>query len=184
MGVPETSKPMAIRPCPSTPGGSRFGSMLIGVFFGLSLAGAGAFFCRALWAGYERAKELDHWTETPCAIVTSEVASIEAVPNSPMEYEPRIDYRYRAGGQLQSSQRVKRVQPRSAHRERMERITAGFPAGSQAMCWVDPDDPTAAVLLKDSKAAAYALWFPALFIVGGLGMAISAGRAALRQKAV
>ncbi len=183
MGESDTSTATSGRRAPATPGSSRLGSMLVGVFFGLSLAAAGAFFCRALWGGYQRAKELDHWTETPCAIVTSEVVSIEAVPNSPLEYEPRIDYRYRAGDQLQASQRVKRVQPRSAHRERMEKIVQQFPPGSQSRCWVDPADPTAAVLLKDSKAAAYTLWFPALFIVGGLGIAISAVRPIFRAKA-
>jgi hypothetical protein len=44
------------------------------------------------------------------------------------------------------------------------------------VCFVNPADPSFAILEKDSKAVIYTIWFPGLFVVGGLGMAVQALR--------
>jgi hypothetical protein len=48
-------------------------------------------------------------------------------------------------------------------------------------CRVHPRDPDFAVLKPDSLAPGYSIWFPALFVVGGLGMAGKAARGLLAR---
>jgi hypothetical protein len=43
-------------------------------------------------------------------------------------------------------------------------------------CRVNPADPAVAVLRIDSRAPGYSLWFPALFVVGGVGIVVGALR--------
>ena len=38
----------------------------------------------------------------------------------------------------------------------------------------DPDDPSVAVLKRDSKASIYTVGFPLLFVAGGIGMVVRA----------
>ena len=42
------------------------------------------------------------------------------------------------------------------------------------MAYVNPSDPDFAVLKPDTKAAGYSIWFPLLFVVGGLGITVRA----------
>ena len=49
-----------------------------------------------------------------------------------------------------------------------------YPVGKETVCYVDPEDKSIAVLRKDTKAALYSIWFPCLFVIGGLGMIATA----------
>jgi hypothetical protein len=49
----------------------------------------------------------------------------------------------------------------------------------QTVCYVNPSDPTIAILKHGTRAALYSIWFPLLFVVGGLGIAWTA----IRRKA-
>jgi hypothetical protein len=42
------------------------------------------------------------------------------------------------------------------------------------MVYVNPADVNFAMLKPDSKAAGYSIWFPMLFVIGGLGIALRA----------
>ena len=46
----------------------------------------------------------------------------------------------------------------------------------ETTCYVNPVEFNSAYLKPDSLAPGYSIWFPALFVVGGLGMVISALR--------
>jgi hypothetical protein len=39
---------------------------------------------------------------------------------------------------------------------------------SKVEAYVNPDDPTEALLEHETKAPGYSIWFPAWFLVGGL----------------
>jgi len=41
---------------------------------------------------------------------------------------------------------------------------------------VNPNDADFTMIKPDSKAAGYSIWFPMLFVVGGLGISIKAIR--------
>ncbi len=52
----------------------------------------------------------------------------------------------------------------------MEELIATYPAGSTPTCFINPDDHEFAILEHAPLASIYTIWFPALFVVGGLGI--------------
>ena len=45
-----------------------------------------------------------------------------------------------------------------------------WPVGKQVEAFVNPKAPKEAVLDHETKAPGYSIWFPGLFLVGGLGI--------------
>jgi hypothetical protein len=155
-------------------------SALGGVLFGGLIAAMGAFFMFALWVGFQRAKETRGWVETPCEITRSEVSEERPTPNSPIAYRAWVEYRYEFDGRLRSGQNVKRVDGPTSHRDRAEATVEAFPAGAKVSCWVNPADPEKAVLKHGTLAPLYSIWFPGLFVVGGVGIAFASLQRAKR----
>lgn len=58
--------------------------------------------------------------------------------------------------------------------QRIGGLVTKYPVGSKQVCWVNPKDPQMAVLKKETKAPGYSIWFPILFLVGGLGVMVKA----------
>jgi hypothetical protein len=161
----------------------RWASALGGVFFGLLLAAAGGVFCWLLGRAGLRAIAMESWPATPCTIIESRLATEPIVPNSPLSHRPVVRYRYRHKGALHESDRISRTPPKSAHAAKMQAVVDRFPPGSASVCYLDPTDPATSVLLRDRRTPLYSLWFPALFVIGGLGVAIGSIRRAVRQPA-
>jgi hypothetical protein len=151
----------------------RLGSALGGIFFGLVTAGAGGYFCWYLWSVYQKARAMDDWMAVQCTIVESQIETEMPVSGGAARFKPKLRYRYTAGGDERVGNRVKRVTPQSGEREMIEDVLASFPVGGAATCYVNPANLDDVVLIKDRKGALYALWFPALFVVAGLGLAVS-----------
>lgn len=151
---------------------SRF--FLVGL--GLLLAAIGGTFCFWMGRAYLRLKAVDAWPETHCVILKSEVVEFFPVPNVAPRYRLDVDYFYEFGGHPRHSDKVRSRVRSSTDRAKVEDWQKAHPVGSEAVCYVNPGDPGFAILEKDSKAVGYTIWFPALFVVGGLGMAIQALR--------
>ena len=146
---------------------------LIGI--GLLLALSGAVFTWLLGASFERAKGMDHWQETPCYVLESELRERRIGPEVPTDYRLGILYGYDFEGEAYSSENYDlRGNAWVKDAQRIGGLIAKYPAGSQQVCWVDPDEPTMAVLKKETKAPGYSIWFPILFLVGGLGVMVKA----------
>ncbi|MFN0130488.1 MAG: DUF3592 domain-containing protein [Verrucomicrobiales bacterium] len=154
---------------PSRPITSALGGMLLG----LAIAAAGAVFVWLMWASFQRARVMDAWTAVPCLILESRLTEEILNPNTPVNYVPLVRYRYEAGGRTHESTRLRRIETKSSRRQKMETLIAPFPAGSETTAWVNSADPADAVLVRDKRTAIYSIWFPALFVVGGLGIALS-----------
>jgi hypothetical protein len=157
---------------------SQVPALLGGLLLGGVLAVMGGFFVYALLAfGYSKAAATHRWVETSCTIQKSVMVTTRATPNSPgLSHELDILFEYSVNGSTYQSTRHRRIATRSAHESKIRSVVDKFPAGSQATCFVDPDDPTMAVLKKDTKAVGYTVWFPGLFVIGGLGIMIAAVR--------
>jgi hypothetical protein len=140
------------------------------IFLGLSLVGAGSFFCWWLFATWQKAAKMDAWLPVQALVLSSEVVPWQFNEFSQTHYQPRIRYRYESGGAIRESERIRRVAIRSAHPEKAASWVDRFPAGALVTAWVDPATPDFAVLKRDSKAALYSIWFPALFVAGGFGI--------------
>ncbi|GAA5481018.1 DUF3592 domain-containing protein [Haloferula sargassicola] len=148
---------------------------------GLSLAGVGGVFAVLMWKSFMRAEDVDHWPLVPCSILESRVGSRRDDPDWPagMPQEFRFEVRYVyewQDRQWESTRYRLRGAPWSDTPSAAEELVLKYPEGSVAECHVNPDQPDQAVLRGETKAAGYSLWFPLLFVVGGLGIVAGAWR--------
>jgi hypothetical protein len=148
---------------------------------GLFIAAAGAFFIWFLWKNFDVGQEMDVWIETPCEIVAATIDGSQINQHFETDYEFQVSYRYEFGGETFLSDQVKSKRVSSGDRRKMEKWESQYPTGSIAVCYVNPQEPAEAVLERDTKASIYSIWFPGVFVIGGLGIAIS-GLLGGRQK--
>jgi hypothetical protein len=151
----------------------RLGSAVGGMLLGFAIAAVGAVFVWLMWASFQRARVMDAWSTVPCIILESRLAEEILNPNTPVNYRPIIRYRYEFAGRSHDSNRIRRIETKSSRRPKMETLLAQFPPGTETTAWVNPADPTDAVLIRDKRTAIYSIWFPALFVIGGVGIALS-----------
>ncbi len=160
----------------------RAGSLYL-VFIGLCLCAAGAVFTLLMWRSYDRAAGQRDWREVQCTILDSRVDERQIGSDVKVEYAFSITYGYSLDGRAYTSDRFSlRGASWSSSIERSQRMVKKFPVGATKPCYVDPGEPSSSVLKLDSKAPGYSLWFPLIFIVGGVGVMIGAVRTDLRVR--
>ncbi|MCB1062937.1 MAG: DUF3592 domain-containing protein [Verrucomicrobiae bacterium] len=157
----------------SSPSPSNWGGRLWMAGMGLSMAAAGAFFMWFLWKNFDIATAMDTWVETPCTILASTIDDSQMDQHFETKYEFQTSYRYEFGGVSYLGDQVKSKPIVAGIRKKLEKWETRFPSGSKSTCLVNPESPAEAVLVPDTKASIYSVWFPGLFVVGGLGVAIS-----------
>ncbi len=142
---------------------------------GLSLALIGGLFVWLMARSFLRAREMRSWPEVGCVILTSEIEERRHDENSPTEFRHDLSFGYQWKGMPHTGDHLTlRGSPWSSSREVVEQRVAEYPIGLSAICHVNPADPDSAVLKTDSLAPGYSIWFPALFVVGGLGITFRA----------
>lgn len=147
-------------------------------FMGIALAIAGALFVVMLWTAWQRAEETRRWIATSAKVLSSQLRPVQATPNSPTKFAIQVRYEYVYQGQTHISERIRRVNSPKRNHDDAEALREEYTPGQTITCYVKPDEPTFAILKHESRAALYSIWFPLLFVVGGLRMAW----AALRRK--
>ncbi len=151
------------------------------VVLGLFTASIGALFTWVMAQSYLNAQATRAWTETPAVIKVAEIESRQIGEHVPKDYAPKVEFSYKFSGQSYLSNRLTpRGQKWAKERKKAEVALLDFTTGDQVSCWVNPDEPKTAILKHDTKAAGYSIWFPLLFVIGGLGVAVGAFR---KQKA-
>lgn len=155
--------------------GSKAGAIyLLGI--GIFLMLIGGLFGWLMWRSYGNAVTTRHWDEIPCQIIRSEVES-RTVDRISTEYSWAVEYEYQLGGEVfVSSKSMKRGAKWTKEVENADRFVKEFPEGSERVCYVNPASNAQAILIHDTKAAGYTIWFPGLFAIGGLGMVVGAVR--------
>lgn len=143
---------------------------------GLFLISIGSLFVSYLWGAYQRAALMDAWEPVPCRIESVVIGDDLVTQHYAPKFRLDITYRYEIDGSSHEGNRYKRLPSKSASRAKLERIADRYPVGSSATCFVDPENPGIAVLRKDSKGALYSIWFPGLFVAGGIGILLTALR--------
>lgn len=144
------------------------------IVMGLALIGAGSLFVYYLWDSYARASKMDAWVETPTVITAMDVDDTELNQRGMPKYIMEVRYTYEFGGNEYTGDRIKRLPTEASDPRKLKKHIENYKPGTGTVCYVDPAAPESAVLKKDTKAALYAIWFPALFIVGGGGIILSA----------
>lgn len=159
---------------PRTPPPSAGGRWYL-VALGLSTALIGAVFVWLLARSYLRAKEMHAWPEVPCVILVSEIEERVHDSQSPREFRHNVSFGYEWNGQALTGDHLGlRGSPWSSKQELARKRAAEYPVGRKTTCRVDPARPDFAVLKPDSLAPGYSIWFPGLFVIGGLGIAFRA----------
>ena len=148
---------------------------------GLFLIAVGSLFIWYLWAFYQKSSRMDNWVETPCVIEKSEIDSSGLTQHYGTKYQLVTLYRYEFEGKEYHGTKFQRIQPASSQKDKIEKKRVLVPEGISTVCFVDPESPDSAVLQKDTKASIYSIWFPGLFVFGGVGMIVSALRSMVRR---
>lgn len=144
------------------------------ILVGLSLIFIGALFIFLMSRSYLRAKEMRDWPVVECVILESSVEERQHDPYSPTEFSHRIAFDYEWEGETYTGDRISlRGVKWSSKRHAAYDSLENYPVGSVSKCSVNPEDPAVAVLELDSLAPLYSIWFPALFVVGGIGMMVA-----------
>ena len=142
---------------------------------GLSVSAIGGLFAVLMWKSYERAVGQRAWPQVDALVLSSEVEEWKHDEFSQMEYRLKLLYGYEWEGEAKTGERYGfRGNPNYNKRDKVEGLAKEFPAGLKTKVYVNPEDPDFAILQPDSKAAGYSIWFPLLFVVGGLGISIRA----------
>jgi hypothetical protein len=148
------------------------------ILVGLILCAAGAVFVGLMWRSFNRASDQRQWTEVSCQILESQVRERQIGAEVPVEYGFGVLYAYDFEGKSATGSAPSLRGVAWSHAQsRAESLVAYYPVGSTHPCFVNPADPTQAVLKLDSKAPGYSLWFPLLIIAGGGGIIVGALRA-------
>ncbi len=127
------------------------------------------------------------WPETPCEIVSSSVGSHTSTSGSGSSktrsttYSVDIVYRYKVGGREYRAERYGLMSGSSSGRAAKTAIVERYPDGSRAVCYVDPKDPTEALLDRGLSAFLLIGLIPGLFFLVGLAGLIGVLRKALKS---
>ncbi len=112
-------------------------------------------------------------------VIQSEIGERRHDDFSPIEYRQNLTFGYEWKGQAYTGTHLTlRDNPWSSKRELVEQRLEELPLGAETTCRVNPASPEIAVLKPDSLAPGYSIWFPCLFVIGGLGISIRAMRGA------
>jgi hypothetical protein len=151
---------------------------------GAATAAIGAVFVFLLAAAWHRAKDMRSWPELPCTILSSRIEERRHDPFAQPEYRHAVVFAYEWQGAMRTGSLLsRRGNPWYANGSKAEKSVARFPQGMQTTCRVNPRDPDAAVLKPDPLAPGYTIWFPTLFVVGGLGITLRALRGGRQRPA-
>jgi hypothetical protein len=116
------------------------------------------------------------WNALPCTIISSRVQSHSSDDGT--TYSVDILYSYEVDGREYKANRYHFLAGSSSGRRAKQRIVDQHPPGSKKICYVNPRDPTDAVLHRGFSAA---MWFgliPLVFVAVGLGGIIGTHRGA------
>ncbi len=145
------------------------------VFLGLAVALIGALFTALMWGSFQRALDQRSWPQVEAVVLSSEVEEYQHDEFSPKEYRLKILFGYEWKGEAMTGDRLTaRGSSPSKDRRKIAGQERVFPTGAKVSAFVNPADPEFAILKPDSKAAGYSIWFPLLFVVGGLGIVVKA----------
>lgn len=107
------------------------------------------------------------WQETPCTIVSSQVA--ESSDSDGTTYKVDITFAYATQGGERRSNRYDFMDAYSSGYDGKKAVVDRHPPGSRAICYFDPEDPARAVLNRDFSAKYLIGLFPLIFLFAGLG---------------
>jgi hypothetical protein len=151
---------------------------LLAFFCIFALVGGGLFF-GIFFPSLVNVIDARGWDETPCLMISSHVQSH---PDSDgTTYSIEVLYSYTVEGRQYTSNRYEFMGGSSSGYEGKAEVVAQYPPGNQAMCYVNPKDPTEAVLQPGFTLIHLVGLVPLVLFIVGLGGAISTLRKGLAK---
>jgi hypothetical protein len=86
------------------------------------------------------------WPATPCTIISSSVSAMAGAHQTKFSYGVAVEYQYDFGGQSYTSKRYGLIKTYGPNKSRVKEIVRRLAPGAPAMCYVNPADPSTAVL--------------------------------------
>ncbi len=159
---PEAKKPIAaIATCKR--GKSKY---VAAAFFGIFAIVGGALLYPLGIKPIAKTIDAESWVETPCRVVRAEVRSHDSDDGT--TYSVYILYQYQFNGQTYKCDRYDFVGGSSSGYRGKARIVAGYEAAANPMCYVNPNDPSDAVLKRGFHAKLLLALFPLPFLLVGV----------------
>jgi hypothetical protein len=146
--------------------GKRFQTGLFLIFF---FAGFGFGYFLVFPAAMEYV-DSDNWIETACTVRSSRVQTHDGSDST--TYSVDIVYEYVFNGQTFRSSRYTFIGGSSSGYQGKAAVVRQYPAGKSAVCYVNPDNPSVAVLNRQLGAEAFLALIPILFMIIGIAGAI------------
>ena len=106
------------------------------------------------------------WPEVRCEVISSSVGSHTSKNST--TYSVDIDYRYTVDGREYRSDQFGILNGSSSGRQGKADAVAKYPRGSQAVCYVNPKDPTEAILDRSPSLLWLIGLIPGLFFIVGV----------------
>jgi len=120
---------------------------------GLAVAIVGAVFVYLLWESFSQAKATRTWKETSCLIIRSKIDE-KSSKHISKEYSWNVEYNYDFDGKAYSSVfHMPRAAKWTSRKDEIEALVEQYPKDAKALCFVNPAEPSQAILVHDSKAA-------------------------------
>jgi hypothetical protein len=163
-----------------TGGNALAGCVMVGFFLVFLLAGSAV-----MWfltgRPLVRIADAKSWVATPCTVLASEVVSHPGDDGT--TYSALVRYRYQVGGREYQSDRYDFSTGSTSSSAGYQEVVDRFPPESGCTCFVDPRDPTRAVLDRGFRKAYWIGLFGLPFFAVGAGGLIFLARTGLRKAA-
>jgi len=142
--------------------GNTIGAALFFLFF----FGMGMAFEVLTIREFGRAIGQRFWNHTPCTILAS---NIEEKPRSKNPYTFTVTYEYEFNSAGYTSTTYKRSYSGSDEYHKADSIAKRYPQGKDAFCYVNPNEPSKAVIKRGSLLVGFFILFPLIFVLIGVG---------------
>jgi hypothetical protein len=149
----------------TTPG---VGGKLVGTIFFLFFLGMGLLFVGLVAREAIAGLRTWTWRRTECDIIQSSVRETNQRGRSTGDFSLALQYRYRFGDREFSSDSPT-VKPRSfSDYGQAARLSQAYPEGARRICYVNPNEPSQAVVQRGSLAFPLLVLFPMIFVAIGV----------------
>ncbi|MEW6076639.1 MAG: DUF3592 domain-containing protein [Thermodesulfobacteriota bacterium] len=146
---------------------SKYGRFFLAGFFLIFLVAGSAFGYFLVFPALTKYLNADNWVETPCVVQSSRVKSHDSDDGT--TYSVDIVYEYNFNGQPFRSGKYRFIGGSSSGYAGKAAVVDQYPPGRQAICYVNPDDPAEAVLIRTMGPEALMALIPLIFMIVGLG---------------
>jgi hypothetical protein len=122
------------------------------------------------------------WTEARCSVLSSRVAEVSGSRGS--TYAVDIRYMWVVGGIAHTSSRYNFLGGSSSGRAGKQAVVDRYPPGALVPCWIDPADPTQAVLDRSLSPSYLIGLVPLVFVAFGLAILLVGVRSRRTSSAI